>query len=866
MKKLFSLLFAIVASMSFVQAETYSDYCGAEGDNLIWSYNTEDSILTISGSGAMANYHSTYDYAPWHSYRKNIKEIVINDGTTTIGRDAFVNCSQLISITIPNSVDSIGDGAFFGCSMLEQITIPNRVKTIGDQTFYGCSNLTSVVLPDSLKQIKSGAFRQCKKLSSINIPQTLTIMEESVFSFCSSLTSMVLPAGLIYLGNNAFYNCSGITTFTCYAIIPPNSYPVAYMGTFDGIDKSIPLYVPAQSVEQYKAAEGWSEFTNILPIAGDWNPEHPNNPGNYRLTLEVEDTLQGYTIGSGLYEQGATAHIEAVAKDGYEFVKWSDNDSNAVRDIVIARDCTLIADFTERYYWVQFVNYDDEILQTTQELYGAIPAYRGATPVHPASAIHEYTFAGWYPEIGPVTRDIVYTARYDTIFLGEEIVYVWDKKNITELPVGKNSHIIVYGNGELYVSQPTTVKALTIEKDTACGQVTNISLLTAESIDLVQSFIPEKGDISSRWFAFGVPFEVSVANGISKADANTPAYYGSDYVIDEYDGVLRADTQDGWKRVSATATLYPGKLYMLSSREAYSWRFTASNPSAVTNSTWTVSVQACPSAFGDHHAGWNGIANPLTYEAYAYASNIPYATVYDNYYGVYRVVQMNNQFWKTGDPFFVQTPRNNTVYFAGAGAGIISGGDDIIDAYASRRISASETAAPTVIELASTHYTDKAYINTVSDKQDSYTIGMDLEKLQVSNPSVPQVWINAYGTHLAAYARTSEMENVPMTLGFYAPTDGTYTLSISNLSGEESVCLTQNGTAISDLTNQSCEISLHAGINTGYALTVSKTPAIVTGLENAAASHTSTRKLIRDGQILILRGDHTYTLTGEEVK
>ncbi len=594
-----------------------------------------------------------------------------------------------------------------------------------------------------------------------------------------------------------------------------------------------------------------------------WDPEHPNNPGNYRLTLEVTDTLTGYTIGSGLYEQGATAHIEAVAKEGYEFVKWSDNDSTAVRDIVISRDCTLTADFTARYYRVQFVNYNGLRLQLSYKMYGAIPSYVGAVPVHPASANYEYTFAGWYPEVGPTTRDTIYTAVFDSIFLGDEVVEVWDNQDITELPVGKRTHLIVSPYGELHVSQPTIIKKLTIQKDTACGEVYNIERLSAETIVMEQSFTPNVSDISTRWFAFGVPFAVSIANGISKANAS--AFYGSDYVIDEYDGVLRADTQDGWKRMAATETLYPGKLYMLSSREASQWCFKAADPSHVNNDYWDVSVKAFPSAFGDHHAGWNGIANPLTYKAYAYSSDIPFATIYDNYYGVYRVVHMNDYLWKTGDPFFVQSARYDTVFFAGRGAGIVSNdpwgaGDPIGDA--PRRKMALEDEAPTIIELASTDYTDQAFLNTVADRQNSYTIGMDLEKLQVSNPSVPQVWIEAYGTHLAAHAVSTELEDVPLTLGFYAPQEGTYTLSISNLPSNVSVCLTQNGTTVSNLTYLSCEVSLQAGNNSGYALTVSKTP---TGLDAIDATHQTT-KILRNGQLFILRGEKVYTVTGQEVR
>lgn len=849
------------------------------------SYTIPDSV-TIIGSGAFEDC-------------TNLTSITIPGSVNTVNYDAFEDCRSLTSIIvdasnpnfcsingdlyskdqtsiiyyplgkhgtsyiIPDGVTRIGSYAFYGCTDLKSVTIPNSVTSIGCLTFYN-SGLISVEIPNSVTSIESNAFTSCRDLTSINIPNNLTAISHGVFTHCAKLTSITIPENITSIGSQAFFCCTSLKSITCEAVTPPS---VGYNSVFYEVPKSIPLYVPAESVEAYRAADGWSEFTNILPIE-EWNPEHPNNPGNYRLTLEVADTLRGYTIGSGLYEQGATAHIEAVAKEGYEFVMWSDNDSSAVRDIVIARDCTLIAGFAQRYYWVQFVNYDGSPMQQSYFTYGAVPAYEGATPVRPASADYEYTFAGWTPEVGPITGDAVYTALFDSTFLGNEVVEVWGNHDITELPVGRRTHLIISPYGELHISRPTIVNRLTIQKDTVGGQVYNIDLLTAATIVMEQSFMPNVSDISTRWFAFGVPFAVSIANGISKADANGPAIYGSDYVIDEYDGVLRADTQDGWKRMTATDTLYPGKLYMLSSRQARQWRFAAVDPANL-NTNWNVQVQAFPSAFGDHHAGWNGIANPMLYRAYAYASDIPYATVYDNYYGVYRVVQMNDEhFWKTGEPFFVQSPRYETVYFAGEGAGIVDpiGPGDPIAGDAPRRKVASEDDVPTVIELANTDYTDQAFIHTVADRQNSYTIGMDLEKLQVSNPAVPQVWIEAYGTHLAAHAISAEPENVPLTLGFYAPEEGTYTLSISDLPNNVSVSLTQNGTTVSNLTHQSCEIELQAGANTGYALTVSKTPAIVTGLDEVSDALAPTRKVLRNGQIFILRGDKTYTVTGAETK
>ena len=85
----------------------------------------------------MPNYNSPADI-PWYNYQGNIEKVVIKDGVTSIGKNAFSNCLGLTSITIPNSVTSIGERAFEICSSLTSLTIPNSVTSIGDCAFRLC--------------------------------------------------------------------------------------------------------------------------------------------------------------------------------------------------------------------------------------------------------------------------------------------------------------------------------------------------------------------------------------------------------------------------------------------------------------------------------------------------------------------------------------------------------------------------------------------------------------------------------------------------------------------------------------------------------------------------------------------------------
>ena len=144
-----------------------SGTCGADGDNLTWTLDDE-STLTISGTGYMDDYYREC-YVPWYSHRNDIKTVIINDGVTNIGLQAFCRCSSLTSITIPDSVTSIGWYVFVDCDSLTSITIPDSVTSIGVGAFEGCSGLTSITLPNTITSIGEMAFYDCDSLTSITI-------------------------------------------------------------------------------------------------------------------------------------------------------------------------------------------------------------------------------------------------------------------------------------------------------------------------------------------------------------------------------------------------------------------------------------------------------------------------------------------------------------------------------------------------------------------------------------------------------------------------------------------------------------------------------------------------------------------------
>ena len=142
----------------------------------------------------------------------NLTSVTIPDGVTSIGDGAFSYCRGLTSITIPDGVTFIGVSAFYGCSSLTSITIPDSVTLIGNNTFYDCSGLTSVNLPDGVTSIGSYAFYGCSGLTSVSIPDGVTSIGSYAFRLCRDLTSVTIGSGVASIGNDAFLQCSGLTS------------------------------------------------------------------------------------------------------------------------------------------------------------------------------------------------------------------------------------------------------------------------------------------------------------------------------------------------------------------------------------------------------------------------------------------------------------------------------------------------------------------------------------------------------------------------------------------------------------------------------------------------------------------------------
>lgn len=158
---------------------------------------------------------------------------------TMIGVDAFTNCTDLTSITIPSTVTSIGSNAFSLCTNLTSVDFGTSVETIGSYAFAVCTSLTNITLPSSLNSIGSNAFSGCSGLTAINLPNSLTSIGYYAFASCISLTSIEVPATIDAISDGVFYNCSSLAD-----VILPSTFNSIGSSAFEGCSSLTNINIP----------------------------------------------------------------------------------------------------------------------------------------------------------------------------------------------------------------------------------------------------------------------------------------------------------------------------------------------------------------------------------------------------------------------------------------------------------------------------------------------------------------------------------------------------------------------------------------------------------------------------------------------
>jgi len=368
------IIFTLIAVLVALVPSTMSAY-DFEVDGIYYDIYGANAIVTdnITSNGYTGDViipaEVTYNGTTYH--------------VTEIGVSAFMDCTGLTSITIPNSVIAIGDEAFYGCSGLTTIDIPNSVTTIGGEAFGHCEGLTSIavesgntvydsrdncnaiietatnkliagcmntIIPNSVSTIGSWAFDCCTGLTCIEIPNSVTSIGWSAFNCCTSLTSIDIPNSVTSIGTYAFYFCTSlanvsignsVTSIGIYAfwkcsslssINIPSSVTSIGDKAFEGCSglTSITVAIDNPFYDSRDNCDAIIKTATNTLIIGCMNTNIPNSVtsiGNYAFkgctgltTTDIPNSVT--TIGIGAFE-GCTGLISINIPNSVTFIRTS---------------------------------------------------------------------------------------------------------------------------------------------------------------------------------------------------------------------------------------------------------------------------------------------------------------------------------------------------------------------------------------------------------------------------------------------------------------------------------------------------------------------------------------------------------------
>ena len=333
-----SLMLAFLAGLSTLSAANYSGTCG---NDLIWTLNTNDSILIIYGSGAMDDYSSSSS-APWYSYRSKIKGVNLPNELTSIGNYAFNDCSNLASITFNENLESIGSYSFYKCKALKSIYLPNSITSIGDKAFASSLATTITIEKNTPPSIGKNVFPSGTMIdNSSELPEIVEIR-----------TTIYVPCELVQIYQTQWKDYSSRITnipfpYTIGILLKSqgtllDSQNDVSVACDNGFKLSAPTYTGYHFTQW---SDGNTDNPRSVDVASNtvFTAEYEIN--YYSLHLSCDTSKGSVSPLEGTYAHSSDVVISATPKQGFKFQRWSDADTNNPRTLTLYKDVELSAIF-----------------------------------------------------------------------------------------------------------------------------------------------------------------------------------------------------------------------------------------------------------------------------------------------------------------------------------------------------------------------------------------------------------------------------------------------------------------------------------------------------------------------------------------
>ncbi len=483
MKKLLMYFFtSVIISLTFSIAVSASE--NKCGENLKWSLD-DNGTFTISGNGEMFDYDTWEEKAPappWSDKHALIKRVVIEEGITRIGNEAFRGCENLTDVTFSNSLIEIGNGAFMFTN-LSKVIIPDTVKKIDWNCFAYCFNLNEIYIGKNVEYIGDHSFAGNKSLTSINIPESVAYIGGTAFTESNLNTiyyegskeqwdnidkSTVWDFGIIN-GENLIINYKENGKVTDYASYNPNSINISIDGNYIKFDVQPQIINGRTLVPMRKIFEE-------LGATVDWDDSTQTAIGTKENTV-VKFTINDYTMYKN--ESANTLDVPAQLIDGRTLIP--------LRAVSEAFDCQVGWDGND-----SIVSIIDD-----SEKYTMLYAPNDRSKSFASNTVSQQLTVGWYTE--PV--QILYAPGKSAVFKKSEVesqlIVGWYTEPVCTMYAPDGNTIIVLVSEKMdYINNGWYTEPIVNPIISSCYPGTNVPTYTnVTGVPLKDTLVDENGTI-----------------------------------------------------------------------------------------------------------------------------------------------------------------------------------------------------------------------------------------------------------------------------------------------------------------------------------------------------------------------------------